>query len=98
MDEKYKSNLLGFLQKDQEAWENIWSEDAQWDKGEIISCCSSHALDMFVALIDPKNDGSPSSQKQLRLHLIMMLRKLLRNGLVMTTNIMMILKKFISGV
>jgi len=60
MDEKYKSNLLGFLKQDQEAWDNIWSEDAGWDKGEIGSCCSSHALGMLVALIDPKADDSPS--------------------------------------
>ena len=60
MEDKLKLNLLGFLKQDQEAWDNIWSEDADWEKGEIGSCCSSHALGMLVALIDPKADDSPS--------------------------------------
>ena len=61
MTEKIKTNILGFLQQNQDSWNNIWSKDAGWDKDEVGSCCSSHALQSLVSLINPKTDYSTKS-------------------------------------
>jgi|TARA_B100001964_G_C13697313_1_gene364476 hypothetical protein len=55
MDNTFKKTLLGILNQDMKTWNEAWHEEAQWDKGEIPSCCSSHALELFVASIDSSN-------------------------------------------
>ena len=44
MDKKLNSDLLGFFNKSPDIWDKILIEDTHRKKGEIGSCCSSHAL------------------------------------------------------
>ena len=61
MDKTLQSNLLGILNQDLQTWDSVWREGVDWDKGEIPSCCSSHALELFVSSIDSSNDLSVMS-------------------------------------
>ncbi|SVC22763.1 uncharacterized protein METZ01_LOCUS275617 [marine metagenome] len=61
MDKTLQSNLLGILNQDLKTWDSVWREGADWDKGEIPSCCSYHAIEVFVSSIDSSNDLSTDS-------------------------------------
>ncbi len=61
MDKKINENILGFLYQNQSCWNNLWSEDANWDIDDIGACCSSTALQLLVSLINPKTDWSTKS-------------------------------------
>tara|TARA_B100001013_G_scaffold84508_1_gene46234 strand:- start:433 stop:753 length:321 start_codon:yes stop_codon:yes gene_type:complete len=63
MDKKLQSDLYGFFCKEPKIWDKILIEDTHRLKGEIGSCCSSHALEQFVTFYFPKlNDLSVESQ------------------------------------
>ncbi len=61
MDKKINENILGFLYQNQSCWNNLCSEDANWDIDDIGACCSSTALQLLASLIDPKTDYSTKS-------------------------------------
>ena len=54
MDKKLNSDLLGFFNKSPNIWDKILIEDTHGKKGEIGSCCSSHALEQFITFYFPK--------------------------------------------
>ena len=54
MDKKLNSDLLGFFNKNPDIWDKILIEDTHRKKGEIGSCCSSHALEQFITFYFPK--------------------------------------------
>ena len=54
MDKKLNSDLLGFFNKSPNIWDKILIEDTHREKGEIGSCCSSHALEQFITFYFPK--------------------------------------------
>ena len=54
MDKKLNSDLLGFFNKSPDIWDKILIEDTHREKGEIGSCCSSHALELFIEYHFPK--------------------------------------------
>tara|TARA_B100000287_G_scaffold425657_1_gene472324 strand:- start:83 stop:403 length:321 start_codon:yes stop_codon:yes gene_type:complete len=63
MDKKLQSDLYGFFCRDVKTWDKILIKDTHRAKGEIGSCCSSHALEQFVTYYFPKlNDLSTESQ------------------------------------
>ncbi len=61
MNKKINENILGFLYQNQSCWNNLCSEDANWDIDDIGACCSSTALQLLASLIDPKTDYSTKS-------------------------------------
>jgi hypothetical protein len=68
-------NVQRFFMKDQKAWDDLWTKNSDYSKGEIISCCTSHALEQLVLSIDPKNAHSHTSminviKPVLNLHII----------------------------
>ena len=54
MDKKLQSDLYGFFCKEPKIWDKILIEDTHRVKGEIGSCCSSHALEQFITFYFPK--------------------------------------------
>ena len=54
MDKKLQSDLYGFFCKEPKIWDKILIEDTHREKGEIGSCCSSHALEQFITFYFPK--------------------------------------------
>ena len=54
MDKKLQSDLYGFFCKEPKIWDKILIKDTHRIKGEIGSCCSSHALEQFVTFYFPK--------------------------------------------
>jgi len=57
MDKKLNSDLVDFFLKNPDTWDKILIKDTYREKGEIGSCCSSHALEQFVMHYDPNNDS-----------------------------------------
>ena len=54
IDKKLNSDLVDFFLKNPFIWDEILIKDKNRKKGEIGSCCSSHALEQFVMHYDPK--------------------------------------------
>ena len=54
-------NVERFFMKNQKAWDDLWTKNSDYSKGEMISCCTSHALEQLVISIDPKNDFTHKS-------------------------------------
>ena len=54
IDKKLNSDLVDFFLKNPFIWDEILIKDKNRKKGEIGSCCSSHALEEFVSHYDPK--------------------------------------------
>ena len=54
IDKKLNSDLVDFFLKNPFIWDEILIKDKNRKKGEIGSCCSSHALEQFVSHYDPK--------------------------------------------
>ena len=54
MDKKLNKDLVDFFHGNPDTWDKILIEDTHRKKGEIGSCCSSHALEEFVSHYDPK--------------------------------------------
>ena len=54
MDKKLNKDLVDFFHGNPDTWDKILIEDTHRKKGEIGSCCSSHALEQFVSGYDPK--------------------------------------------
>ena len=54
MDKKLNKDLVDFFYGNPDTWDKILIEDTHRKKGEIGSCCSSHALEQFVSHYDPK--------------------------------------------
>ncbi len=48
MDKKLNADLVDFFLKIPDTWDKILIEDTHRKKGEIGSCCSSHALEQFI--------------------------------------------------
>ena len=66
MDKKLNVDLMDLFLKNPDIWDKILIEDTRRNmrkKGEIGSCCSSHALEQFITFYFPKlNDLSVESQ------------------------------------
>ena len=54
MDKKLNKDLVDFFLKIPDIWDKILIEDTHRKKGEIGSCCSSHALEQFITFRFPK--------------------------------------------
>ena len=54
MDKKLNADLVDFFLKIPDTWDKILIEDTRRKKGEIGSCCSSHALEQFITFYFPK--------------------------------------------
>ncbi len=54
MDKKLNKDLVDFFLKIPDIWDKILIEDTHREKGEIGSCCSSHALEQFITFYFPK--------------------------------------------
>ena len=54
MDKKLNKDLENFFYGDPKTWDKILKEDTHRKKGEIGSCCSSHALEQFITFYFPK--------------------------------------------
>ena len=54
MDKKLNNDLENFFYGDSDTWDKILIEDTHRKKGEIGSCCSSHALEQFITFYFPK--------------------------------------------
>ena len=57
MDKKLNADLLDLFLKNPDIWDKILIEDTRRNmrkKGEIGSCCSSHALEQFITFYFPK--------------------------------------------
>ena len=54
MDKKLNNDLENFFYGDSDTWDKILIEDTHREKGEIGSCCSSHALEQFITFYFPK--------------------------------------------
>jgi uncharacterized protein YtpQ (UPF0354 family) len=65
MDKKLNKDLVDFFYGNPDTWDKILIEDTHRKKGEIGSCCSSHALEQFVSHYDPKAIEDLFDAKQL---------------------------------
>ena len=57
MDKKLNADLMDLFLKNPDIWDKILIEDTRRNmrkKGEIGSCCSSHALEQFITFYFPK--------------------------------------------
>ena len=54
MDKKLNVDLMDLFLKNPDIWDKILIEDTHREKGEIGSCCSSHALEQFITFYFPK--------------------------------------------
>ena len=57
MDKKLNVDLMDLFLKNPDIWDKILIEDTRRNmrkKGEIGSCCSSHALEQFITFYFPK--------------------------------------------
>ena len=57
MDKNLNADLVDFFLKIPDIWDKILIEDTRRNmrkKGEIGSCCSSHALEQFITFYFPK--------------------------------------------
>ena len=54
MDKKLNVDLMDLFLKNPDIWDKILIEDTHRKKGEIGSCCSSHALEQFITFYFPK--------------------------------------------
>ena len=54
MDKKLNADLVDFFLKIPDTWDKILIKDTNRTKGEIGSCCSSHALEQFIEYHFPK--------------------------------------------
>ena len=54
MDKKFNADLVDFFLKIPDTWDKLLINDTNRKKGEIRSCCSSHALEQFITYYFPK--------------------------------------------
>ena len=54
MDKKLNADLVDFFLKIPETWDKFLINDTKKKKGEIGSCCSSHALEVLIEHHFPK--------------------------------------------
>ena len=54
MDKKLNADLVDFFLKIPDTWDKLLIKDTNRKKGEIGSCCSSHALEQFITFYFPK--------------------------------------------
>ena len=54
MDKKLNADLVDFFLKIPDTWDKLLIKDTDRNKGEIGSCCSSHALEVLIEYHFPK--------------------------------------------
>ena len=54
MDKKLNADLVDFFLKIPDTWDKLLIKDTDRKKGEIGSCCSSHALEVLIEHHFPK--------------------------------------------
>jgi len=54
-------NVERFFMQNQEAWDELWTENSDYSKGEMISCCTSHALEQLVTSMDAHTEWTYES-------------------------------------
>jgi len=54
MDKEFNADLVDFFLKIPDTWDKLLIKDTDRKKGEIGSCCSSHALEQLIEYHFPK--------------------------------------------
>ena len=81
MDKKLNKDLVDFFHGNPDTWDKILIEDPNRKKGEIGSCCSSHALEQFVSGYDPKATAGVVMDDEFGKNLIIAYIKSIKKGL-----------------
>ena len=81
MNKILNKDLVDFFYGNPDTWDKILIKNTHRKKGEIGSCCSSHALEEFVSHYDPKATADVPMDDEFAKNLIIAQIKSIKKGL-----------------